>query len=563
MQEELFDFWKFLAGIGVFLWGMNQIESSIKEIAGRSFRNLLQKWTESPWKGIFVGTLITAVLQSSSLVTLMVLAFLGAGVLNLRNAIGVIFGANLGTTVTAWVVATLGFKFSIAAFSMPFLGLGSLVYLFFSDRPILKNIGAFAVGFGLLFLGLDFMKTAIEEVADQIDLTEFSAYGLWVYLLLGIVVTALIQSSSAMVVIILSGISAGVIGLTEGVTLMLGANIGTTITAVIGSLNGAADKKRLALAHFLFNLVSAGLIFLFIHQFIDLTQQVFSIKDPLIEIVLLNTIINVFGILIFYPFIAKFESWLKERFKESEPHGYSTYIKNVSIKVPEAAIAALEKDIQLAFEKTMDFIIKVWEGSEKNGSNPTIWRRIIQQPYDLVSQYQGIKSLEDELTSYHLGIQEENLTLEDAKKMTSLMLCLRTLVYAAKDIKDVMHNIREMEDTEDKLVKELYEELKEYTFDFLEKLKKYVKKFPYKEALPDWIGENGEKYQALISHLYHKADKKQPEIPISSLTNVIKQIISSLDNLGSAVIHWKHMKKEVIDFEIDENRKESNPSSLK
>ncbi|ERM84535.1 hypothetical protein P872_24260 [Rhodonellum psychrophilum GCM71 = DSM 17998] len=562
MQEEIFDFWKFLAGIGVFLWGMNQLESSLKELAGRSFRNILQKWTETPLKGILVGTLITAVLQSSSLVTLMVLAFLGAGVLNLRNAIGVIFGANLGTTLTAWVVATLGFKLSIAAFSMPFLGLGSLVYLFFSDRPMLKNIGAFAVGFGLLFLGLDFMKTAIEDVADQIDLSEFATYGLWIYFVIGIVVTALIQSSSAMVVIILSGVSAGIIGLPEGVALMLGANIGTTITVMIGSLNGAADKKRLALAHFIFNIVTGGIIFLFIPQLIDFTLTVFSIEDPLIEIVLLNTFINLFGILIFYPFINKFESWLKQRFKESEPQGYSTYIKNVSIKVPEAAIAAMEKDIALGLEKTMDFIVKVWDGSEKNGSNMTIWRKIIQQPYDLLSQYQGIKSLEDELTAYHLGIQEENLSQEDAKKMTSLMLCLRTLVYSAKDIKDVMHNIREMEDAEDRLVKDLYVELKTYSFDFLVKLKKYIKTVPDLSVIPNWIGENDKKYQALISNLFIHVGKKKPEIPISSLTNVIKQIISSLDNLGSAVIHWKHLKKEVIDSKIEEQPKEtvSSPS---
>lgn len=557
MQEELFDFWKFLAGIGIFLWGMNQLESSLKEIAGRSFRDLLQRWTETPWKGVFVGMLITAILQGSSLVTLMVLAFLGAGVLNLRNAIGVIFGANLGTTATAWIVATLGFKFSIADFSMPFLGLGSLVFLFFSDRPILKNIGAFAVGFGLLFLGLDFMKTAIEEVADNIDLNQYSVYGLWIYFVLGIIITALIQSSFAMVVIILSGISAGVIGLTEGVTLMLGANIGTTITVVIGSFNGAADKKRLALAHFIFNFVTTGLVFLFIHQFIDFTQKLFSIQDPLIEIVLLNTFVNMFGILIFFPFISKFESWLKKRFKESEPQGYSTYIKNVSIKVPQAAIAALEKDIELAFEKTTDFIVKVWDGSEKNGSNLTIWRRIIQQPYDLISQYQGIKSLEDELTSYHLGIQEENLALEDVKKLTSLMLCLRTLVYAAKDIKDVMHNIREMEDEEDKLVKELYEELKNYSFEFLIKIKNYVKSVPDLSTLPNWIGENDKSYQAFISNLFLKVGKKNPEIPISTLTNVIKQIISSLDNLGSAVIHWKHVKKEVIDSKFEEDSKSS------
>jgi phosphate:Na+ symporter len=548
IQDEIFDFWKFLAGIGLFLWGMHQLETAIKELGGKSFRHLLQRFTNTAWKGILIGTLITAILQSSSLVTLMVLAFLGAGVINLKNAIGVILGANLGTTVTAWIVATLGFKLSVAAFSMPFLGLGSLLFLFSSNRPFLRNIGSFSVGFGLLFLGLDFMKTAIEAVADQIDLSEFHAYGLWIYLVIGIVITALIQSSSAMVVIILSAMSAGVIELTEGAVLIIGANIGTTVTVGIGSLNGPADKKRLALAHFLFNVITGLLIFSFIRPLIGVTMTVFSISDPLMELVLLNTIINMIGIILFFPFIPKLEKWLKKRFTIYEPKGISVYTKNVSPQVPEAAIAALEKDIHLAFEKTIEFMINVWNVGESEKENVSIWRKILQQPYDLMGQYKEIKSLEDELTKYHLILQEENLSMVEAQKLTSLMLALRTMVYGAKDLKDVMHNISDMEDEEDRLVREYYDELKSFTFDFLEKIRGYILQEKFPKDVPDWIGENGKEYKKLISGLYQKIKVKPMEFPVSTLTNVIKQVVSGLDNLGSAVIHWKHQKKDVIDI---------------
>jgi phosphate:Na+ symporter len=548
IQDEIFDFWKFFAGIGLFLWGMHQLETAIKELGGKSFRHLLQRFTDTAWKGILVGTLITAILQSSSLVTLMVLAFLGAGVINLKNAIGVILGANLGTTVTAWIVATLGFKMSVAAFSMPFLGLGSLLFLFASSRPLLRNIGAFSVGFGLLFLGLDFMKTAIEAVADQIDLSEFQAYGLWIYLVIGLVITALIQSSSAMVVIILSAMSAGVIELTEGAVLIIGANIGTTVTVGIGSLNGPADKKRLALAHFLFNVVTGLLVFSFISPLIEVTMSVFSISDPLMELVLLNTIINLIGIVLFLPFIPKLEKWLKKRFSKFEPKGLTFYTKNVSPQVPEAAIAALEKDIHLAFEKTIEFIINVWNVGESEKENVSIWRKILQQPYDLAGQYKEIKNLEDELTKYHLLVQEENLSIAEAQKLTSLMLALRTMVYGAKDIKDVMHNIHDMEDEEDKIVGEYYEELKAFTFDFLKKIREYILQENFSEEVPDWIGENGKHYKKFISELYLKIKAKPMEFPVSTLTNVIKQIVSGMDNLGSAVIHWKHQKKDVIDI---------------
>lgn len=547
IQEEIFDFWKFLAGIGLFLWGMHQLETAIKELGGKSLRHLLQRFTDSAWKGILIGILITAILQSSSLVTLMVLAFLGAGIINLKNALGVIMGANLGTTVTAWIVATLGFKLSVASFSMPFLGLGSLLFLFFSSRPFFRNLGVFSVGFGLLFLGLDFMKTAIEAVADQINLSEFHAYGLWIYLVIGLVITALIQSSSAMVVIILSAMSAGVIELTEGAALVIGANIGTTVTVGIGSLNGPADKKRLALAHFLFNLITGLLVFSFIRPLIDLTVLIFSVSDPLMELVLLNTIINLIGIILFFPFIPKLEKWLKKRFVKFEPKGVSIYTKNVSPQVPEAAIAALEKDIHLALEKTIDFMINVWNVGEADQENVSIWRKILQQPYDLAAQYKEIKNLEDELTKYHLLVQEENLSTLEAQKLTSLMLALRTMVYGAKDLKDVMHNIQDMEDEEDLLVREYYNELKAFTFDFLKKIREYILLKDHTAEVPDWIGENGKQYKKFIAELYQRIRTKPMEFPVSTLTNVIKQVVSGLDNLGSAVIHWKHLKKDVID----------------
>ena len=547
METNNFDFWQFLAGIGLFLWGMHQLETAVKEMTGSSFRHLLQKFTDTPLKGISVGALITAILQSSSLVTLMVLAFLGAGVISLKNSIGVILGANLGTTATAWIVATLGFKLSVASFSMPFLGFGSLFYLFFSSRPMLRNIGMFSVGFGLLFLGLDFMKTAIEEVADQIDLSTFQAYGLWVYLLLGIVITALIQSSSAMIVIVLSAMSAEIITLTEGVSLILGAKIGTTITVSLGALGGNADKKRLALAHFSFNVVTGLFVFSFVEQLIAFTTRIFDITDPLMELVLLNSIVSLTGILLFFPFLSVFERWLNSRFTKDEPQGFSVFTKKVSVEVPEAAISALEKDIYLTYQKTINFIANIWKAGDVSKSNLSIWRKILLQPKDLNQSYQELKSLEDELTAYHLQLLGQHMQPQEAQKLTSLMLTLRTLIYAAKDIKDVMHNIREMEEHESRLVLYFYKEIKSYSFDFISELNKHLEKIDESNGLPRWLAHNEGVYNHWIAELYQKIQEEDLDYPISTLTNVMKQVISSMDNLSSAVIHWKYQKKEVID----------------
>lgn len=547
METTIFDFWKLLAGIGLFLFGMHHLEDAVKEMAGKSFRQLLQKFTNTSLKGILAGTLITAVLQSSTLVMLMVLAFLGAGLITLKNSIGVILGANLGTTFTAWIVATLGFKFNIADFSMPFLGLGSLLYLFFSSRPILKNLGLFTVGFGLLFLGLDFMKSAIEEVAEHIDLSAFHEYGLWIYLVIGIVITILIQSSTAMMVIILSSMSSGIIALTEGAVLIIGANIGTTLTVIVGSIGGNADKKRMALAHFMFNVVTGLILFFFIQQLVNFTMTTFQITDPLIELVFLHTLFNLIGIVLFFPFLGLFERWLNNRFVNNEPSGYSVYIKRVSVEVPEAAISALEKDIQVTYQKTLNFIANIWQAGDVSKTNLSIWRKILLQPKDLHQSYQELKSLEDELTAYHLRLLAQNLSALEAQKLTSLMLTLRTLIYAAKDVKDVMHNIREMEESESELLVYFYQEIKSYTYDFITELNTYIEKAVNIGEIPKWLVYNDSIYNHWIGTLYQRNQYEKLDYPVSTLTNVMKQVISSMDNLSNAVIHWKHEKKEVID----------------
>jgi phosphate:Na+ symporter len=536
------------AGIGLFLWGMHQLENAIREMAGKAFRTWMQRFTNNTLSAILVGAVVTAVLQSSSLVTLMVLAFLGAGVLSLRNAIGVVLGANLGTTVTAWIVATLGFKMSVEAISTPFLGIGILLYLFFESRVKLRNLGLFLLGFGLMFLGLDFMKTSIEQIAYQLDLQEIAAFGNFAFLLVGIVVTALIQSSSAMVVIILSAMSAGMIGLHQGAVLIIGANIGTTVTVGIGSLGGTADKKRLALAHFVFNVLTGLLVFFFVDELVEFTMGTFSIEDPLIELVLFNTLFNLLGILVFFPFVPRYENWLKKWFVKSEPKGLTQFIKNVSPKLPDVALKALEKEIQLVFDRTLNFIINVWDGGDASEHGMSIWRKILYKPVDLMDAYSQIKSLEDEITKYQIALQEETLSVEDSTKLTSLQLALRTLVYSAKDIKDVMHNIRDMEDEEDRAVIAVHRKLRDYTMDFLDVLEDYMKLEKVPDKAPDWIGENAKQYKVWMGDLYQELKVQPIEYPISTLNNVIKQVVSGLDNLSSAVIHWKHLKKDVIDI---------------
>lgn len=227
----------------MFLFGMYHLESGLQGLAGKSFKRFLKNSTRTKFKGILSGTLVTAILQSSSLVTLLTLAFLSSGIISFQSSLGVVLGANLGTTVTAWLVASLGFKADIAGLSFPFLTIGILSYLFMENRPFLKNIGAFLVGFGLLFLGLDYMKDSIEELANHLDLASYSHFGLWFFLLIGLIITALIQSSSALIVIVLSALNANLIDIYQSTSMVIGASIGTTSTLLLASIKGTPDKK--------------------------------------------------------------------------------------------------------------------------------------------------------------------------------------------------------------------------------------------------------------------------------------------------------------------------------
>ena len=553
METTSFDFWMFAAGLGIFLFGMHHLEDGLKGLTGKAFRKLLQQFTNKSWKGIITGTVVTAILQSSSMVTLLILAFLGGGMIGLKNSLGVVLGANLGTTFTAWMVAALGFKMNIADFSFPFLAVGILSYLFFNSRPILKSLGGFLVGFGLLFLGLDYMKDSIESIASQVDMTEIANYGLWAFLLFGIVITAILQSSSALIVIILSALNAQLIDIYQSVAMVIGANIGTTATMIIGALGGTADKKRLALSHVIFNVVAGTSIFFFIKELVDFTYYIFKVEDPLMELVLLNTLLNLFGILLFFPFLKPFTKFLKSLFRKAVPQGETLYVKNIPPEVPDVAIDALDKELQQIFLYTEEFILECFHIGAKDKNSESQWKKIFSSATNLTRKYDKIKRLEDELTVYYAQLQEKNLKVEEARQLTASMMGLRSMIYGAKDIKDVMHNIRFIMDSDDELGNEILKILRNQVSLRLHEIRSFltetVQESGNTEINPhQWIKENEVFYEDTIRYLYsHLGHRKKNAISVSTLTNVIRQTHSSLDNLCSSIIYWKLGKYTTLD----------------
>ena len=536
MTEVDFNFWMFLAGLGVFLFGMFHLENGLKGLAGKSFKKMLHRFTNKSWKGILTGASVTAILQSSSLVTLLVVAFLGGGMITLQNSLGVVFGANLGTTVTAWIVATLGFKLDIADLSFPFLAIGTLSYLMMDSRPVLKNLGSFLIGFGLLFLGLDYMKGAVETLTSHVDFTQYDNLGLFAFLLIGLIITALIQSSSAMIVIVLSALNAGLIDIYQSVALVIGANIGTTSTLLLASFKGTADKKRLAAANLFFKLVAGGLSFIFLRQLVYITLKYLHIEEPLMELVFLNTIINLIGIILFYPFLGQMGRFMNRRFTKSEPAGGSLYIKKAEPEVVDLAIRALDQELKHIFTLTRDFISGCLLINDGRKQKSGIWTSIVKSEVNQIEKYNHLKRLEDEITNFYKQIQENNLTESEAGLVAMYMFKLRSMINAAKNIKDVIQNIREIEESEDELAQEILLQLQKFSMQKIDLLDQYVTMKGDGKIIGGWQSEYEGFYNKTLEYLYSNLNTKiNRDVQVSSIANAIKKTVSSIEELTLAV----------------------------
>ncbi len=272
MDYTFFNFLELVGSLGLFLYGMKIMSEGLQKIAGEQLRGILAAMTRNRVMGVFTGILITALIQSSSAATVMVVSFVNAGLLTLAQSIGVIMGANVGTTVTAWMISLFGFgKFSISIISIPLLGVG--LPLIFSAKSKRKSLGEFIFGFAFLFLGLDLLKSSMPDLQNNPEVlafvSGFSDLGFLstlIFLLIGTVLTVIVQSSSATVAITLIMCSRGWIGFESAAAMIMGENIGTTITANLAALSANVSAKRAAFAHLMFNVL--GVIWmLFIFKF--------------------------------------------------------------------------------------------------------------------------------------------------------------------------------------------------------------------------------------------------------------------------------------------------------
>jgi phosphate:Na+ symporter len=429
---EKLNYFLLFGSLGQFLFGMLYLEESIKQIGSKKVKKYLKENTSTPLRSIFSGTFVTAILQSSSLVSLMTLAFVGAGILKLTNAVGIIIGANLGTTITGWFFALLGFKFNINNFTLLIMGFGGIIITVANHKNKLTAWARFGLGFALLFIGLEGMKESISEFAGHIDINVYRDYGLISFFGIGFVITAIIQSSSASMVLALSALNSGILQFDQAVAYVIGSDLGTTITVFFGVIKGGANKKRVALSHFLFNFINNTLGIILIIPLIAFVQKVLGIQNNLLALVACHTSLNIFGIILFYPFIPTFSNFLTNLFSKEKEDADSLELLNLfpspTTGVPEYLSSKAQEFLNQVFLISTDVL----------NPDSEIHRKQLIEKYDQLKQIEGL---------YSKKIVKSMLHEHDTKDIVLLQNILEVFrqgTASLKALKDVVYDLKEI-----------------------------------------------------------------------------------------------------------------------
>ncbi len=337
-----------MGGLGLFLLGMRLMTAGLRKAAGSALRHILRTWTRTPTRGIMSGFFITALVQSSSAVTVAAIGFVNAGLINLQQSIGVIFGSNIGTTITGWLVAAVGFNVKIKALALPLIGTGAVLRLT-GGNTRRTPLGDTITGFGLFFLGIGVLKDSFQHIQPFIDLGSMTSDGAacaLIFLCVGFLLTFLMQSSSAAMAIVLTAAVSGIMGIECAAAAVIGTNIGTTSTAALSVIGATNNAKKVAAAHIFFNLgtglVALILLPLLISLIVGFEHMFSATPSPALTLAVFHTIFNILGVLMITPFTRQLVKQLDRKIGTGVPEAAKPrYLDSNILKTPSLALDAL------------------------------------------------------------------------------------------------------------------------------------------------------------------------------------------------------------------------------
>ena len=431
MEYSFYDFLKLLGSLALFLYGMKIMSEGLQKFAGDRLRKILTAMTTNRVTGVLTGMLITALIQSSSATTVMVVSFVNAGLLTLSQSIGVIMGANIGTTVTAWIISALGFKVDIAAFALPLLAFG--IPLLFSQKSSRKSVGEFIFGFSFLFMGLSYLQSNAPDLKDNPDMlafvqnyTDMGFISILLFVLIGTVLTMVVQASAATMAITLIMCANGWISFELGAALVLGENIGTTITANLAALTGNTQARRAALAHLAFNVFGVLWVLCLFVPFTEavswFVENVMGSNDPSVAVSFklsaFHTAFNICNVLIliwFVPFIERTVCAIIP-LKEQDEEYRLRFISGGMLSTAELSILQASKEIHLFAERThrMFGMVRDLLHTEKDDDFNRVFSRV--EKYENISD-----SMELEIANYLNKVSEGRLSSESKLQIRGML----------------------------------------------------------------------------------------------------------------------------------------------
>ena len=431
MEYSFYDFLKLIGSLGLFLYGMKIMSEGLQKVAGDRLRSILTAMTTNRVTGVLTGVLITALIQSSSATTVMVVSFVNAGLLTLAESISVIMGANIGTTVTAWIISIFGFKVDMAAFALPLLAIA--LPLIFSGKSNRKSIGEFIFGFSFLFMGLSYLKANApdlnanpEMLAFVQNYTDMGFFSILLFLFIGTILTMIVQASAATMAITLIMCANGWISLELGAALVLGENIGTTITANLAALTANTQAKRAALAHFVFNVFGVIWVLIIFHPFMQMVNWVvdtfFQSSDPEVAISYklsaFHSIFNICNVCILIWGVKLIERTVCALIhpKEEDEEPRLRFITGGMLSTAELSILQARKEIHLFAERThrMFGMVQDLLHTEKDDDFNKLFSRI--EKYENISD-----NMELEIANYLNQVSEGRLSSESKLQIRAML----------------------------------------------------------------------------------------------------------------------------------------------
>lgn len=541
-----------MGALAVFLYGMKLMSESLQKLAGHKMRKYLSAITSNPYRGMATGFMVTAILQSSSASTVMLIGFVNAGLITVLESVGLIFGANLGTTITAWLITFFGFSFDIKIILLPLIALSIPFYL--TSNSTNKSIAEFVMGFSIMFFGLQFLREALPSIDPNSGiiqlLSEKADQGLGSLLLIalaGFAITLVIQSSTASTILTMVLYSDGFIGFEAAGAMIIGQNIGTTITANIAALVGNRASKRAAFIHFMFNLIGAIIFIPLFHAFIHAIEHTINIflnfdllNEQLVKplkISIFHSGFNILNILIlvwFIKYLVKFSEWIIPiKAMEDQDHKL-TYHDSLIVSISELSISHVSKELdEMACQTSNMFAMIPRLLLEKDVESYEIMY------HDLKRREEKADKLEAEIMNYLTKISENKLSMEGSRLVHAML----TIVNNLESIADVCFKMSRVidnknkqkawftQDQRDRLF-EMFDLVEEALNQMLENIRKFEKqKFVLAEDIENKINE---KRRTFIDT--HLTDLKDSKYHINS-GNFYQQLIVYSEKIGDHAIN--------------------------